>query len=199
RIGGPANNVSIETNAPTLSWLLPAPSESALTYDVRYSKSPDLEANSTLVEGLTTPVAQLANLDAGDYYWQVRSKTASGEISPYSPVGSFTTTASFSVGVEDEFSEQPAAFELGQNYPNPFNPTTTIEFRMSESANVSLKVYNVLGQVVKTLVSGTLPSGMHSVSWDATDDSGSAVTTGLYIYRMETDNFSATKSLVLMK
>ncbi|MBT6580690.1 MAG: T9SS type A sorting domain-containing protein, partial [Bacteroidetes Order II. Incertae sedis bacterium] len=199
RIGGPANNVSIETNAPTLSWLLPAPSESALTYDVRYSKSPDLEANSTLVEGLTTSVAQLANLDAGDYYWQVRSKTASGEISPYSPVGSFTTTASFSVGVEDEFSEQPAAFELGQNYPNPFNPTTTIEFRMSESANVSLKVYNVLGQVVKTLVSGTLPSGMHSVSWDATDDSGSAVTTGLYIYRMETDNFSATKSLVLMK
>ena len=88
---------------------------------------------------------------------------------------------------------------MGQNYPNPFNPSTTIEFRMSEAANVSVKVYNVLGQVVKTLVSGTLPSGTHHVTWDARDEAGAPVSSGLYLYRMETTGFTATKTLVLMK
>ncbi|MDA0875291.1 MAG: T9SS type A sorting domain-containing protein, partial [Bacteroidetes bacterium] len=55
-------------------------------------------------------------------------------------------------------------------FPNPFNPTTTIEFSMPQAAGVTVRVYNVLGQVVKTLVNGTLPPGIHRVQWDATDD-----------------------------
>lgn len=104
------------------------------------------------------------------------------------------------VEIEDP-TEQilPDAFELRQNYPNPFNPTTTIEFSMRQSAGVSVRIYNVLGQVVKTLVDGTLPAGIHRVQWDATDDSGTAVTSGLYLYRMETEGFASTKTLVLMK
>lgn len=200
RIGSPANTMTIGSKTPTLSWVLPAESESALTYDLRYSTSENMESGATLVEGITVPFAQLNELTAGQYYWQVRSRTASGDVSPFSPVGSFSTTASFSVGIEDEvLGELPAQFELGQNYPNPFNPTTTIEFRMSESANVSIKVYNVLGQVVKTLVSGTLPSGAHQVTWDAKDESGAPVSSGLYMYRMETAGFNVTKTLVLMK
>ena len=70
---------------------------------------------------------------------------------------------------------------------------------MSEAANVSVKVYNVLGQVVKTLVSGTLPSGTHHVTCDARDEAGAPVSSGLYLYRMETTGFTATKTLVLMK
>ncbi|MDA0683610.1 MAG: T9SS type A sorting domain-containing protein [Bacteroidetes bacterium] len=93
----------------------------------------------------------------------------------------------------------PDDWVLGQNYPNPFNPTTTIEFSMPLAAGVSVRVYNVLGQVVKTLVNGTLPPGIHRVSWDATDQSGASVSSGLYIYRMETESFQATKTLVLMK
>jgi hypothetical protein len=130
--------------------------------------------STTILEGLTTPFTQLSEWVAGDYFWQVRSRSTNGDISLYSPVGEFTTEASFSVGVEDEeiiFGELPTSFELGQNYPNPFNPSTTIEFRLSESASVSLKVYNVFGQVVKTLVSGTMPSGVHHVTWDARDES----------------------------
>jgi len=75
----------------------------------------------------------------------------------------------------------------------------TIEFSMPLAAGVSFRVYNVLGQVVKTLVNGTLPPGIHRVSWDATDQSGASVSSGLYIYRMETESFQATKTLVLMK
>ncbi len=93
----------------------------------------------------------------------------------------------------------PNEWALGQNYPNPFNPTTTIEFSMPNTAGVSVRVYNVLGQVVKTLVNGTLPAGVHRVQWDATDQSGASVSSGLYIYRMETEAFQATKTLVLMK
>jgi hypothetical protein len=93
----------------------------------------------------------------------------------------------------------PDVWALGQNYPNPFNPTTTIEFSMPQAAGVTVRVYNVLGQVVKTLVNGTLPPGIHRVQWDATDDTGAGVTSGLYIYRMETEAFQATKTLVLMK
>ena len=93
----------------------------------------------------------------------------------------------------------PDDWALEQNYPNPFNPTTTIEFSMPHTAGVTVRVYNVLGQVVKTLVNGTLPAGIHRVQWDATDESGAGVTSGLYIYRMETEAFQATKTLVLMK
>lgn len=192
--------MTIATNAPTLSWLLPSESTSSLTYELRYSRNENLESGATVVKDLTQRFVELSNLTAGTYYWQVRSKTANGEVSPYSPVGVFTTTSSFSVGIEDDIiGELPATFELGQNYPNPFNPTTTIEFRMSESANVTLNVYNVLGQVVKTLVNGTMPSGVHHVTWDARDESGSPVSSGLYLYRMETTGYSASKTLVLMK
>jgi len=201
RIGSPANSMTIGSSEPTLSWVLPAESESVLTYELRYASSEaDLESNATVVDGLTTPFAQLNALTAGDYFWQVRSRTATGDVSPFSPVGTFSTTASFSVGTEDEiYGELPSEFELGQNYPNPFNPSTTIEFRMSEASNVSVKVYNVLGQVVKTLVNGTLPSGTHHVTWDARDEAGAPVSSGLYLYRMETTGFTATKTLVLMK
>ena len=102
--------------------------------------------------------------------------------------------------VEDPSEEVlPDNWALGQNYPNPFNPTTTIEFSMPQAAGVTVRVYNVLGQVVKTLVNGTLPPGIHRVQWDATDDTGAGVSSGLYIYRMETEAFQATKTLVLMK
>jgi|AP95_1055475.scaffolds.fasta_scaffold10998_3 hypothetical protein len=116
----------------------------------------------------------------------------------------FTTTATFTVGVEEELFEEigeelPQLFELGQNYPNPFNPTTTFEFRMGATANVSIRVFNVLGQVVRTLVDGTMSIGVHRVTWDARDDSGTTVATGLYLYQMETSGFQSVKTLVLMK
>ena len=88
----------------------------------------------------------------------------------------------------------PATATLEQNYPNPFNPGTTIEFSIPSAQFVMLKVYNLLGQEVVTLVNGLQTAGVHSVQWNA-----SSFSTGFYFYRMETGKFSQTRKLMLMK
>ena len=202
RIGGPTNLVGVATSSPTLSWLVPSPSTSEIVFDIRYSTDGEFSKGGyTELTDLTVPFVRLQDLAEGAYYWQVRSRTVDGtSTSPYSETGRFSTTASFSVNTEEAPDAQlPNAFELGQNYPNPFNPTTTIEYRMAETAHATIKVYNMLGQVVKTLVNGTVPVGTHRIEWDATDDSGTAVSTGVYMYRMESGGVSAARTLVLMK
>jgi subtilisin family serine protease len=87
------------------------------------------------------------------------------------------------------------------NYPNPFNPETMIEFSIGaiSTSTVEINIYNLRGQLVRQLVYGTFPSGQHSVVWDGTDDSGRAVGSGVYLYRMITDDFTATKKMILIK
>ncbi len=86
----------------------------------------------------------------------------------------------------DAYGLKPGAIELDQNYPNPFNPTTTIRFGLQENATVSLKVYNLLGQVVATLLDQQFKqAGYHLAHWDARADDGSAVASGMYIYKLE--------------
>ncbi len=93
----------------------------------------------------------------------------------------------------------PAKFVLEQNYPNPFNPTTQINFQLPEASVVHLTIYNTLGQEVRTLVNSNFEEGVHSVSWDATDNFGNRVTSGVYIYRIEAGNFMQHKKMVLLK
>ncbi|MEQ9103851.1 MAG: FlgD immunoglobulin-like domain containing protein [Rhodothermales bacterium] len=93
----------------------------------------------------------------------------------------------------------PDAFMLGQNYPNPFNPTTTIQFNVAEAANVNITIYNMLGQQVRTLVSGQMAPGQYSVQWDSRDAAGRAMPSGMYLYRMDAGSFNQTRTLVLMK
>ena len=88
----------------------------------------------------------------------------------------------------------PAHFALLQNYPNPFNPSTSISFDMSVSGFVSLKVYDLLGREVATLVNEVRPAGTHSATWTA-----AGVSSGVYIYKMESGSFVATKRMLLIK
>jgi hypothetical protein len=88
----------------------------------------------------------------------------------------------------------PTQYELSQNYPNPFNPETKIEFALPMSAKVKLSVYNVLGQVVVTLVDGQMEAGFHGVTFDGHD-----LSSGVYFYRLEAGDYSATRQMVFMK
>lgn len=85
------------------------------------------------------------------------------------------------------------------NYPNPFNPSTTISFSLNTGGKIDLVIYNMKGQQIKTLVNETLESGNHSVLWDGTDDHDQLVTSGIYFYKLKTENSVSTKKMVLMK
>lgn len=88
----------------------------------------------------------------------------------------------------------PNEFTLNQNYPNPFNPSTTIEFSIPHSTHVSLKIYDVLGKEVSTLVDEELPMGQHKVNWNAQH-----LASGVYIYKIQAGEFVQTKKMILMR
>ena len=95
--------------------------------------------------------------------------------------------------VENEFNSI-SEYRLNQNYPNPFNPTTTISFTIPATSNVSLKVFNILGKEVATLVNETKSAGNYSINFNA-----SGLSSGVYFYQLTTDNFTSTKKFTLMK
>lgn len=110
--------------------------------------------------------------------------------------GSFVATAFVA---NDDALQVPTALRLGQNYPNPFNPHTTITFALGKDAATSLSIFNTRGQKVRTLVNAPLTMGSHSITWDGRDDSGRALASGLYFYRLSSDGKAQTKKMLLMK
>jgi len=98
-------------------------------------------------------------------------------------------------------SEHPIveSYALAQNYPNPFNPTTVISFQLPVAAEVSLSIYNINGQLVRRLANGEFAGGRHSIVWDAADDRGLRVSSGVYFYVIKAGEFNAQRKLVLMK
>lgn len=105
-----------------------------------------------------------------------------------------TTNGGGLVGIRQIESNEVHNYHLNQNYPNPFNSSTTIEFQMPKSQFVTLKIYNILGQEIKTLVSQTLPVGNYEYNWDAGD-----LSSGLYYYQLKTDDFNQVRKMILMK
>ena len=93
----------------------------------------------------------------------------------------------------------PVEFALHENYPNPFNPTTTLRFDLPEVSNLTLTIYNMLGQKVRTFNMQSTPAGYHSVKWNATNDYGDPVGAGVYLYQLQTKDFVKTRKMVLLK
>jgi hypothetical protein len=85
-----------------------------------------------------------------------------------------------------------------QNYPNPFNPTTKIRFSLPEDAKIAINIYNVLGEKVASVLNEELKAGFHEVDFNSTS-AGYSLATGVYIYTIETKNFSQVKKMILMK
>lgn len=95
---------------------------------------------------------------------------------------------------DDGFAGIPRVLNLNQNYPNPFNPTTTIAFSLPERAHTTLRVYNILGQEVVTLIDEVLSPGQHEIRWDASDRAS-----GVYFYRLTFKDKALTKKMALLK
>ena len=106
------------------------------------------------------------------------------------------------VSVEDPQAgpdAQPRGYALSQNYPNPFNPSTTISYQLPASGSVEMRIYNVRGQLVRTLVDENQAAGSHSVQWDGRTDHGQMASSGIYFYRLRSGHWSHTRKMVLMK
>ena len=97
-------------------------------------------------------------------------------------------------GMETNQSIEPKHFQLKQNYPNPFNPSTTIKYNLRISDNVLLKIYDLTGQELETLVNGYQTNGEYNITWHPKE-----LSSGLYFYRLQTNEFSETKKLILQK
>jgi hypothetical protein len=93
----------------------------------------------------------------------------------------------------------PQRFDLEQNSPNPFNPETVISYSLDKVGDISLEVYNCLGQRVRVLFTGNQPIGKHTVRFDGTDDTGAQLASGVYLYRLRVGDQQLTRKMVLLK
>jgi len=119
-------------------------------------------------------------------------------------VDDFVLVGEFSdvTGVEDGVDGAPAiklTFDLGQNHPNPFNPSTKVAFSLDRNGPASLRVFDTRGRLVRTLVNESLAAGAHTVTWHGDDNQGRSVASGVYFYRLETDDKVASKRMLLVK
>jgi hypothetical protein len=104
-------------------------------------------------------------------------------------------------GVEEEVTEVPAPFSLSANYPNPFNQVTRIQYtvRGNQTEPVTLAIYNILGQLVRTLVNKPQEAGIYAVIWNGRDETGNEVVSGVYFYGLKAEDFVETKKMLLIK
>ncbi len=101
--------------------------------------------------------------------------------------------------VADEWSQVPSDYELKANHPNPFNPSTAIGFFVPIRSHVEIRVYNLFGRKVRTLMDWECAPGRHSVIWDGCDDNGKPVASGVYFYRIKTQRFTSARKMILLK
>ncbi|HTK82870.1 MAG TPA: T9SS type A sorting domain-containing protein [Bacteroidota bacterium] len=143
--------------------------------------------------GVATSLVQSSALVANtDYYWRILVSNPYGVSYWQDPPLHFTTAGA--VGVEPDKEGIPSSFALGQNYPNPFNPTTEIKYQLAEKSYIELKVFDMLGREVRTLVKGVEEAGFKSVRFDAKN-----LPSGEYTYRLTAGAFVSTRKMMLVK
>ncbi|REL32980.1 T9SS C-terminal target domain-containing protein [Rhodohalobacter sp. SW132] len=180
-----ATNVSVE---PKLIW---NDSNRAETYHLQLTSHVNFEELLIDVESINNTDYKVSDelVYGTTYTWRVRAKNESG-YSDWSESISFTT--SLATSTDSDFI--PISYVLKQNYPNPFNPTTQIQYSLPEQTHVAVNIYNTLGQRVASLVDQVKNPGIHEVSFDA-----SGLSSGVYLYRIQTPSHSETRRMMLVK
>jgi hypothetical protein len=171
-----------------LSWA-PSTDNDFDHYEVYASLTNDFAGAELVYEGTalsTTWTVEFGTLGENDpvYFWAVAIDEHMNA----------ADASEYTVMYEDVQTALPASFELAQNHPNPFNPTTSIAYALPQAADVSLKVFNMTGAEVATLVQGAQAAGNYTVNFDA-----SSLASGVYVYRIEAGSFTDVKKMVLVK
>ncbi len=99
----------------------------------------------------------------------------------------------------DAAKEIPVSFYVEQNYPNPFNPSTTIKYALPQTSYVTVKIYDILGRLVNTLVNSEMPAGIHKIVWNGDDSKGAKVVSGPYFYQINSGSQIISKKMLLVK
>jgi len=184
-----------------LSYQLP-PIPPVGAFDVRFADNMKVAESAGAIDIMNNTdmltISYTINIDAGEHLrWVLTSDegkeyglNGSGEI----VVGGDVTGFNLS-----KVPEIPLTYSISQNYPNPFNPLTSINYEIPKESFVTISVYNLLGRKVADLVSNLHTAGYHNVMWNSMDMSGKPVSSGVYIYTIQADDFRAVKKMVLMK
>jgi flagellar hook assembly protein FlgD len=109
------------------------------------------------------------------------------------------THASTVVGIDSKTPQVVRDFQLSQNYPNPFNPTTSFSYVIPQTADVSIAIYNIRGELVRTLESGNQTAGRHETNWNGLNDGGQIVSSGIYIYSLISESQTISKQMLFLK
>jgi flagellar hook capping protein FlgD len=195
-VGGP-NNVVVNTTSPTISWVFPADHSPTLKSELLISDNPDM-MNAITIENIESSTYDVSNLEMGkSYFWRVRTKTMDNSYSEYSGQGIFKVGNNITDVAEPIII--PEKFNVSQNYPNPFNPTTIINYSLPEAEFVTIRIYNMIGQEIATLLNEEVNAGVYNVTWSGVNNSGVKVATGTYIYRVVAGSNIITKKMMLLK
>jgi len=178
---------SIDTTAVEFVWTMSNPFVTRYWFEI----ATDNQFTNSFIDSTLTDTTYLySNLNNSEsYWWRVKAYNAMGW-------GEFSEDTMFTVNITsvEEDNQLPTVFSLQQNYPNPFNPTTKIKYSVPQSSNVVIKVFDVLGNEIETLVNEEKPVGNYEVKFDAT-----ALPSGIYFYQLKAGDFTQVKKMLLLK
>ena len=145
--------------------------------------------------------ADTFNVDLKKSYWNylmLEDDGSKGFHNPFYYISVYQQTMHI-IGVSPISSEIPTVYSLSQNYPNPFNPTTKIKFSLPKQENVSIKIYDITGRLVYTLVNQKMQPGSYEATWTSINNNGNTVASGVYFYRIEAGSFVESKKMILVR
>lgn len=185
----PTYDEVFDTTSVYLEW---QSDEWATSYDIKIAVDESFQNIVNYKSGISLPKYTAHSLANGTkYYWKVCAKNLVGS-SEWSAVSSFSINPATSMSVDESLN--PVKVKLAQNYPNPFNPLTNIKYRLSASGYITLKVFDLLGREIKTLVNNYQKRGVYEINFNAKD-----LVSGTYIYQIRVNDMVESKKMTLLK
>ncbi len=168
--------------------------------EVNFQLASDIDFKQLIIDSVVSEnsVQLLSDLPVTDttaYFWRVKPITQD----TYDGIYVFNLVNKVPTDIGDDGDALPSGFSLSQNYPNPFNPTTQLRFSLPKKGHVKMDIYNIVGQIIRTLIDREYPAGEYSVEWDGNTADGNKAASGIYLMKFNTDSFSKSIKMVMMK